>query len=402
MSFLDLLSGALGAVLILFIIIPKLTSDIKLKLEKLDQLIELEKDVTKMENSLAELKKTTVDKKLVEQLETQINKVQSTIEKLSDQIKDLQNELGKCDEQRTKLKEEVKSLKAKVKELEKQLKDNGSIVEALKKEIKEKEETITQKEQQITNCEQEQAKMQITIDDTQKEVDKLEITKKDLSQEVEELKKELEKEKKKNAKLEDKVREYEAGFKFSDKNVVFVVDISGSMDDDPEPQKMDEVKAGLKMMIATMDDSYKVDVVIFPKSQDEKYGYKYGQLKQVSEGTKYDIYNYLNNLRPAGCTPTKEAMEFVMKSGKYPDAGTIILMSDGLPTNRVSYTDCEEIKERSGLAEVESFITSTNGGKRVINCVGVGKDFRKQSTTDQKVVFMKNVAKQNKGFYIGF
>ena len=40
-SFIDLLSGALGAVLILFIVIPKLTGDIKIIIDQMEQLQEL-------------------------------------------------------------------------------------------------------------------------------------------------------------------------------------------------------------------------------------------------------------------------------------------------------------------------------------------------------------------------
>ncbi|MFK7908564.1 MAG: hypothetical protein AB8B69_25770, partial [Chitinophagales bacterium] len=138
---------------------------------------------------------------------------------------------------------------------------------------------------------------------------------------------------------------------------------------------------------------------IYPKSADERYGYKYGRLQSVTEDTKYDIYRYLSTLRAYGCTPTKEVMDFVFDSPNYRDANTIILMSDGLPTVRTTATKCDEL---NSTGEIEDYITSKNGGSKVINCIGVGSDFRQRNSNDLKVKFMKNLAKKNGGFYIGF
>ena len=147
-----------------------------------------------------------------------------------------------------------------------------------------------------------------------------------------------------------------------------------------------------------MDDDYNVDIVIFPKSKDAFYGYKYGKLTPATANTKYDIYNYLSGLRAHGCTPTRQTMEFVLDNPSYKSAGTIIFLSDGLPTKRISATACDNDNSQ----DVLSFIKSKNGGSKVINTIGVGKEFRTQSSTDAKVKFMKDMASQNGGFYIGF
>jgi len=54
-SFLDLLSGALGAVLLLFIVIPKLDASIKLKLEKLESIEQLEVDAKDIQTMMSKL-----------------------------------------------------------------------------------------------------------------------------------------------------------------------------------------------------------------------------------------------------------------------------------------------------------------------------------------------------------
>ncbi|MGB0839747.1 MAG: hypothetical protein ACPGXL_06380, partial [Chitinophagales bacterium] len=377
-SFIDLLSGALGAVLILFVVVPKLTEDHIIAVEELEQMKQLETEMQDIEAAMAALRSTTVDKSALKDAESQtkaleaqakaievqmkkieetVKKMESTTKELSKEVENLQKQLAKCQGDRKSLKDEISELKKNVKQLEDRIKNNDTLVEQLKEQMKEQKK---QKEEEITKLQQEVAKAnQVEIDlneDIQEEsskVAKLETDKSGLQSQIASLKKELAKAKEEIKTKTDKIKGYEerAGLKFADKNIVFVVDISGSMDEADPPsrtRRIDEVKAGLKMMIATMDDSYSVDIVVYPKSQDDKYGYKFGSLKTVTDGTKYDLYNYINGLKPGGCTPTKEVMEYVL--GNYSDAGTVTLLSDGLPTNRVSYTDCKEISDTGGLA----------------------------------------------------
>jgi hypothetical protein len=94
-------------------------------------------------------------------------------------------------------------------------------------------------------------------------------------------------------------------------------------------------------------------------------------------------------------------MEFVLKAPAYALAGTIVLLSDGIPTNRVSRNDCADKNEQE-LNQLVNDLTTLNAGKRVINVIGVGKDFRDRGTSQLKVRFMKDLAKRNEGFYVGF
>lgn len=405
MSFLDLLSGALGAVLILFIIVPKLTSDIERQLEELEQIKELKVDAAKIENMMSELKKSVPDK-IYKEMNSRVKKLNETVEELAIEVKSLQNKLAKCEDKRAKVIEQKKELERRVKELEEEINNNGSLVKQLKEEIetqkKSYEKKIKELEEKVKQEELAKAELQKQIEAKTTEVTKLEVKTTDLQTEVSKVMAELQKAQEENKRQSEQIAQYKdrMGLVVDNKNVVFVVDMSNSMDKEPEPQKIYEVKAGLKMMIATMDDSYNIDIVTYPKSRDERYRYKYGKLVPVTNKVKYDIYNHLTTLRALGCTPTKEVMEYVLDSPNYANAGTIILMSDGLPTRRIGGGGkCEDI---SATGEIESFIKSKNAGKRTINCIGVGKDFRTESSGDAKVKFLKNVAKQNGGFYIGF
>lgn len=423
-SFLDLLSGALGAVLILFIIIPKLTSDIERQLKELDQVKQLKEDVAKMEVVMDKLKKS-VPTELYKNLEQKMGNLQKTVEELELEIKNLQNSLAKCEDRRLQLKKKVETLEKEIEDLQNRLKNHDKIVEQLKQELQETKQRlnaeIEELKKKLAAAEKEKARLQAEMQENKdkiirqeaeiaelkKEIEKvkqeakqeIERTKKEAQEKIAQKDKTIQKAKETISQQAKEIAQYKqrVGFEFSDKNVVFVIDISGSMDDAPEPQKLDEVKAGIKMMIATMDPSYNVDIVIFPKSKAEKYGYKYGKLRKVTEDTKYDIYQYLSSLRAYGCTPTRETMDFVLTSPNYQNAGTIILLSDGLPTKRVTDIDCDT----DDVAGVLNFIKSKNSGK-VINTIGVGKEFRTKSSADPKVKFMKDLANQNRGFYIGF
>ncbi len=405
-SFLDLLSGALGAVLILFIVIPKLTGDIILELEQLEQMKELKVDVQKIENMMVQLKES-VPEATFNELESRMEKLTTTISQLEKEIKVVQSKLAECDAQRKRLNEQVKDLKKQVVDLEERVKNNDKIVQQLQSEIedlrKQIEQIRSEKEalaQEIQDLKNTVSQKDETIAVEQTKVEDLTENNEALKRELEKAKNEAEAAKAEVNKQKTQLKECQAklGLDVGD-NVVFVVDISGSMDDDPEPQKLDEVKAGIKMMVATMDESTSVDIVIYPKSADERYGYKYGRLQPVTEDTKYDIYRYLATLRAYGCTPTKEVMDFVFDSPNYRSANTIILMSDGLPTVRTSATKCDEV---NSTAEIEDYITGLNSGSKVINCIGVGSDFRQRNSNDLKVKFMQNLARKNGGFYIGF
>ncbi len=405
-SFLDLLSGALGAVLILFIVIPKLTGDIILELEQLEQMKELKVDVQKIENMMLQLKES-VPEATFNELESRMEKLTTTISQLEKEIKVVQSKLAECDAQRKRLNQEVKDLKKQVVDLEARLKNNDKIVQQLQSEINDLKKQLEQVRSEKEALEREVQDLKNTVSQKDETIAVEQTKVEDLTENNEALKKELEKAKNEAEaakaevdKQKKQLKECQAklGLDVGD-NVVFVVDISGSMDDDPEPQKLDEVKAGIKMMVATMDETTSVDIVIYPKSADERYGYKYGRLQPVTEDTKYDIYRYLATLRAYGCTPTKEVMDFVFDSPNYKNANTIILMSDGLPTVRTTATTCDEVTSTS---EIEDYITGKNSGSKVINCIGVGSDFRQRNSNDLKVKFMQNLARKNGGFYIGF
>lgn len=250
-------------------------------------------------------------------------------------------------------------------------------------------------------------------------------------QNLEELKKQLEALKKQLSAPDTKPAD-SVGFNIP-KRVLFVLDLSGSMlaqNNRYKEDRISQVKAALKMFVAGMDAQNQIDLVFFPafkknvdgackdfvlqpsvdskclefERMDDayddsslacyKYGYFSGQLQpMVSDRQKYEFYQKLACLDAYHATPTKSALEFALDHPEYQNAQGIILFSDGEP---------DAIKEgRQTVDGLVKAITSKNGGKKRVFTVGVGKEFREQSKT-KAVAFLKQLAEQNNGFFLGF
>jgi hypothetical protein len=216
--------------------------------------------------------------------------------------------------------------------------------------------------------------------------------------------------------------------------IVMVIDLSGSMaaaNNKYKEDRLSQVKAALKMFIAAMDERYWIDIVYFPafseninkavypgfvikpaidnrckgyELRDEaydnpaltcyKYGYFEGKLVNISsENVKQTFYQKIACLQPYHDTPTETAMEFVLTRDNYKDAAGIILFSDGQPDSIR-----KNILTKDALLKK---IRSMNKSEKKIFAVGIGTEFRKQEDSEA-VDFLKQLAAQNKGFYIGF
>ena len=245
----------------------------------------------------------------------------------------------------------------------------------------------------------------------------------------EELKKREEAVKKKEQELKVKPQKVvegggKVGFKIP-KKVVLMIDLSGSMVENPDHEnRMDQVRAGLKMMIATMSNKSKVDIVFFPafanlkktpqcqalytppqecktmkkhiayKKEDincYKYGTFNGKLVSLdNDNIKYDFYKKISCLEANWNTPTIPALKYVLKN--YKDAEGIILYSDGTP---------DALKNGKTVDELVNEIKALNTDNKKIYTIGVGSEFRENKNTPA-VNFLKKLAKENNGHFVGF
>ncbi|MGB0452169.1 MAG: VWA domain-containing protein [Bacteriovoracaceae bacterium] len=211
---------------------------------------------------------------------------------------------------------------------------------------------------------------------------------------IQELEATVEKLQEKNRKIaalsQDKGhRDIDVGFKFKGKRIVFIIDVSGSMRNE---DRIGQVKAGLKMLITSMDHSFHIDVVHFPNGIQGHYRSKWGSLKQMGNQNKDQVYQFLHSLRPFGATPTRSVMRYALRN--YPSATDIVLLSDGAPTR-------PNTKQRDDIGSVIRDIASQNTKEVQINTVGVGSNFL-TNTQNDKYIFLKRLSELHNGFFVGF
>lgn len=344
-SFLDLLSGALGAVIILYIIIPKMTAS---EQETLKTLEALQVEAQQVGDMMSQLK-NSVDKELFEQLEQKIQSIQENVEKLTQQVTEMSAQLKDAKEKLAECQEQLEELKNVKEELEKVKKE---LAECKDKLSKCPENYIAYKEW-MDNC-------GLTLD----------------------------------SECPRSSPNVDVGFKFKGRKIVFLIDVSGSMEDE---DRIGQVKAGLKMLVTTMDPNFNVDMVQYPyyltENNVQNYRAYWSSFKPMTDGNKSEVFNYLNRLTPNGGTPTRSVLKFALNN--YSGLTDIVLLSDGDPTITPDAAD------RDDIYSIINEITSMNGGRVNINCIGVGNDFISDPSLD-KVKFLKELAQKNNGFFVGF
>ena len=105
-SFLDLLSGALAAVIILFVIVPKMSqqqAEVLAEIERLNVQVE---ELDEMTERLREY----VPPEIMEEIEHQLDELHQTISDLESRVEDLQERLNAVEAENQSLREEVERL----------------------------------------------------------------------------------------------------------------------------------------------------------------------------------------------------------------------------------------------------------------------------------------------------
>jgi hypothetical protein len=115
-SFLDLISGALGAVLILFVVIPKMTSEQKSALEEVDA---LRQQIT-IQDSLVQALENSVSADVYSQLLNQFENMRNIITRLDVKIAQTEQDIEDKKQENTKLNADIERLLADAEDLKKQ------------------------------------------------------------------------------------------------------------------------------------------------------------------------------------------------------------------------------------------------------------------------------------------
>ena len=116
-SFLDLLSGALGAVLILFIIIPKMTTEQQTAIEELER---LQVEAVQLEE-LLEQARNSIPVALYEQIEAQMEAMRQTIDELTGEVQQLQQRVSQVERENVQLREQLRETEQQLAQTQQQL-----------------------------------------------------------------------------------------------------------------------------------------------------------------------------------------------------------------------------------------------------------------------------------------
>ncbi len=366
-SFLDLLSGALGAVIILYIIIPKISAQDE---EVLKTIKEMQVNVEEIDSMMMMLE-NSVDKELFAELQEKIQNMNKQmiiltgeVKNLQGKVKELRAQLGQCREKLAKLQsmeKEVKVLRARIKKLEEEIRQKNEELKSKQEEIK----SLQSENEELRRYKEWMERCGFTPDD-------------DCPPPV-------------NADI---------GFKFKGKRIVFILDASGSMLEvsNGKEDRLYPVKAAVKMILAVMGSDFSADIVQFPYfegSNCSAYRANWRGVQMLTAGSKEDAYRFIYAIssKQGNGTPSEEAILYVLHN--YPDITDIVFISDGTPT--VACDDTNPVPIDPILEKVKR----ANTGRVRINTIGVGSDFFSNPQSDQ-VRFMTELAKENdNGFFIG-
>lgn len=246
----------------------------------------------------------------------------------------------------------------------------------------------TQPVEDIPVNDNEKSIMEAQLQSRQKEIQSLEKLLTEASGRIQELENKL----KANPVVpvsEETKSDLNVGFKFKGKDVVFIIDTSYSMTED---DRMGGVKAGLKMLLTSLPDSYYVDVIQFPFSTRAPFRSLWGAVRKTTTANKNEAMEFIYSLRPGGGTPTRDVLLHVLNN--YPDLSDVVLLSDGAPSLHNS-------NKKDDIQDILRVVRAANRKKVQINTIGVGTHFVVDQQSDE-YKFLKALADETSGFFVGF
>ncbi|MBI1185418.1 VWA domain-containing protein [bacterium] len=343
-SFLDLLSGALGAVIILYILVPKLN----IPVEEFEEQKKLSEEVGKLGVAIEDIANLIPQEKL-DAIKSQMEEVIAAKQALEQKIAGLQRSLEECMKSNEENVQKIISLQQELKEAHQQLDEANQKLAAATAQI----EDLRPYKDWMDNC-------GFKPGDPCPETEALNV---------------------------------DVGFKFKGKNLLFIIDASGSMDTEG---RMGQVQAGIKMLITTMSPDFNCDIMWFAEpSTGYYYDAKFGALQPMTDGNKTACFQFLNSLTPSGGTPTGIVLEHALGHSGYSNLTDIILLSDGIPS----------IPEGVTAGSILSKVRSINHGV-AISTIGVGSHIISPDPAVPEQVearkFLEQLARENNGFFYGF
>lgn len=179
------------------------------------------------------------------------------------------------------------------------------------------------------------------------------------------------------------------GFKFAGKKIVFLIDTSLSM---MQEDRMGQVKAGLKMLLTALPNTFQVEIIQFPWAERAPFKALWGGLRETDAGHKYEAFEFIYSMTPHGGTPTRDVLEHVLTH--YRGISDIVLLTDGAPSLHNS-------NKKDDIHDILKVVREMNKEKIQINTIGVGENFIRDKNSDQ-YQFLSLLSSYNHGFFVGF
>src|SRR5262245_6852201 len=381
----------------------KLAADVD-ALNKRLALMKQERDENARNLALAEEELSKTKQDLVA-ARTRVDDLEKTMAGLNSKLTASDTELAKKRGELELINKQLELAKKVVTELDVLVRNKEQARTEFESKLKESEKKLDE----VTRSVGDQAKMQARIDRLEKDV-KAERTKLD---EANVTIVDLQGTK---AKLADKVNKLQiesenkfAGIAMTGKNVVFLVDMSGSMERTEEnvmaPEKWGTVRDTVCKVMRSIPDLERFQVILF--SGRVRYLLEAGEWIQYGKEKSIDrVYKAMTAVKPAEDTNLYAGLE---EAFKYRPKGldTVYFFSDGLPTSGPGLT---AIQERSLTSETErsailsrhirrTLITTWNrpdGGQKVrINSVGFFYE------SPDVGAFLWALSRENDGSFVG-
>ena len=200
--------------------------------------------------------------------------------------------------------------------------------------------------------------------------------------------------------FEQKTDDYEVTYydiPVVENRIVFVIDMSGSMQFGGNPSRWDSASGDLKKIIARLDDKQQFNIIAFA-SGTNRWKRKEA-LVPASELNRKEAAKFIDSLKALGGTQTTDVMEDVIRDiAAVSGCEAVYLVTDGSP-NPWAKDITSAIQER--------YITWYNQPWKVrINTIGIYTTTAKEKTTvakeeDQEGMkaFLYNLAANNDGIY---
>ena len=357
----------------------------------------------------------TVD---LDELKKKLGTSEVALSKSKRQVDDLELELTKADKSSADLAKQIELLKAKGVDLQKLLRTKDETVLALETAKKTADERLSDLDAKYRNLQKESAELataRTMASDAEKDLNAARKTMADLKKQLDDSNAsliDLQGDKKKLADKYDKLRidseSRFAGIAMTGKNVVFMIDVSGSMklidEKTPDLNKWPTVVETVGKVMRSVPDLDKFQVVLF--SSSAKFAFGNGEWQSYKgEASVKAVVDHLKDASVGSDTNLYSAFE---QAFKLKDHGldTIYLFSDGLPTSGPGLTPQEDktFNDSQRVEALSKFVRSSlrtswnakGDGKRVkINSVGFFYE------SPEVGAFLWGLSRENDGSFVG-